>query len=118
DAIPYAERLVAVGNVSHGLGREVGAALRQLYAAAAAGAGATALILPVEERACLRAARIGAGETPPRDEVEGYLVMVAQALEAGLLAPPPPEDAPTALREAWRLVFDPARESDPPPVTF
>jgi hypothetical protein len=106
EAIPYAEPMAAVGNVSHGVSRELGAALRRLYAAAASGAGASALILPVEDRACLRAVRLALGETAPRDEVEGYFVMVAQASEAGLLSPPPPQDAPPALHEAWRLIFD------------
>ncbi|MCK9485314.1 MAG: hypothetical protein M0R73_01230 [Dehalococcoidia bacterium] len=110
DAIPYAERLAAVGNVSHGVGREVGAALRQVYAAAAAGAGASALILPVEERAALRAALLGAGEASPRDEVEGYLVMVAQAQEAAVTPPPPPDGTPSTLHEAWRLIFDASRD--------
>lgn len=113
EAIPYAERLAAVGNVSHGVGREVGAALRQVYAAAAAGAGATALILPVEEVPTLRAAHLGTGEATPHDEVEGYLAIVAQAQEAADTPPPPPEDVPPTLHEAWRLIFEGGREAEP-----
>jgi len=116
EAVPYALPLAAVGNVSHGSSNEVGAALRVLYAAAAAGAGAEALILPVEDRACLRAARLGAGETAPRDAIEGYLVMVAQGAEAGLIAPPPPEDAPAAFHEAWRLIFEAPGDPDLPMI--
>ncbi len=106
EAIPYAEPLAAVGNVSHGVGREVGAALRRVYAAAAAGAGAGALILPVEDEDCLRAAPVGVGAAVPASAIEGYLVMVAQAVGAASTPAPPPEDAPSPLHEAWRLIFD------------
>jgi hypothetical protein len=57
--------LAAVGNVSYSLDRFSGGPARALYAAAAARAGARALILPVEDRGCVQAARTGLTEPPP-----------------------------------------------------
>jgi 5-methyltetrahydrofolate--homocysteine methyltransferase len=100
--LPGVERLVAVGNVGFGASQAVGRPLRALYAAAAVGAGATALILPVEEAVTLRAARIAAGDDEPASAVDRWFLALARAVEAG--APPPA--APEGFAAAARLLFD------------
>ncbi|MGE3858138.1 MAG: hypothetical protein AB7G21_14365, partial [Dehalococcoidia bacterium] len=95
------EPLTAVGNVSYGADATHAARLRAVYAAAAVGAGARALILPVEEAATLRAARLAAGEVLPVDEEDHWLVAVAEAAHLGTR----PAGAPEAYEQAARLVL-------------
>ena len=69
--------LAAVGNVAYGAPRSVAVPLRVVCAAAATGAGARALILPVEDAACVRAVRLALGEVEPADAGEVWLCAVA-----------------------------------------
>ncbi|MFA7248420.1 MAG: dihydropteroate synthase [Dehalococcoidia bacterium] len=96
-----AEPLVAVGNVGFGAPRVLAPALRAVYAAAAVGAGATALILPVEEAGTVRAARLAAGEVTPDGPEEEWLVAAARATAAGEQPPVPP----ASLEAAARAIF-------------
>ncbi len=104
--VPGAVPLVAVGNVAHGLARPLSGEVRRLYAAAAAAAGAEALILPVEEPATVRAVRLARGEAFPADVPESYLATFGEAVRAGEQPHPPPRPAGETLREAWRIFFD------------
>src|SRR5690606_37154710 len=81
ESMPDVLPLAAVGNVSHGASKTTADALRRLYAAAAAGADEGALILPVEDEGCRRAATL--------DPSSGYLRLVAQAVGRGRTPPPP-----------------------------
>lgn len=99
--LPGVERLVAVGNAGYGAPPALAAALRAVYAAAAAGAGATALLLPVAETATLRAVRLASGEAAPGDDGERWLAALAAAAATGALPPP----APAAYAAAARLLF-------------
>jgi len=97
--------LVAVGNVSAGVTGELGAAIRRVYAAAATGAGAGALILPVEDAACVHTVRLASGDAFARDIDETYLAALPHATAHGEQPAPPPSTASALLREAWRMIF-------------
>lgn len=91
--------LAAVGNVGFGVGRALASALRAVYAAAAVGAGAMALILPVEEPRTLHAVRLATGDAPPTTAEDRWLVEVARAGRSGgrpFGVPPAPEAIPVA----------------------
>lgn len=103
--------LAAVGNVAFGAPRAVALPLRVLYAAAT-GAGAGALILPVEDAACVRAVRLALGEAAPADAGEAWLCAVAAWTRANDPLPPAPEE----YREAARLLFDAERPMNTPGV--
>lgn len=99
------ELLTAVGNVGYGAPPALARALRVVYAAAAVGAGATALILPVEEAATIRAARLASGDiaaqhAPEHAEDHWLLDVAAASLRGGRPGPAPP-----AYAEAARLIF-------------
>ncbi len=96
-----AEALVAVGNVGYGAARPLAAALRAVYAAAATGAGARALILPVEEATTLRAVRIASAELEPATDEDLWFAEVALAARLHQR----PAGAPEGYEEAARLVF-------------
>lgn len=108
DVVP----LAAVGNVAFGAPRSVAVPLRVLYAAAATGAGARALILPVEDAACMRAVRLALGEVAPADSGEAWLVAVAAWTRDNEPLPPAPEE----YREAARLIFFADRPMNTPGV--
>ncbi len=80
------------------------AALRLLYAVAATGAGARAIMLPVEQRGLIEAIALAAGERPPAGERERWLLAVATAALEGERWPQPPPVASDAEREAWALL--------------
>jgi hypothetical protein len=108
DVVP----LAAVGNVAYGAPRSVAVPLRIVYAAAATGAGAGALILPVEDAACVRAVRLALGEVEPADAGERWLRAVAGWTARNELLPP----APKEYREAARLIFNAERPLNTPGV--
>ena len=93
--------LTAAGNVGYGAPPPLAAALRAVYAAAAVGAGAGALILPVEETSTVRAVRLALGDCVPLDAADRWLAQVATAARAGAR----PEAAPAEYVEAARLIF-------------
>lgn len=110
--------LVAAGNVGHGAPGPLRRALRRLYAAAALGAGARALILPVEDRSLVAlvreltsarapgsrpAAPIGGG---PARELP-WLRRVARAAAAGGDLPAPPARGGAQAQRAWEAVASP-----------
>lgn len=97
--------LVAVGNVGHGAPPTLRASLRRAYAAAAVGAGARALILPVEDAQLHAAVAVAAGVRAPLDATDAWWLALAQAAHAGLPLPPPAgtDDSPT-LRQVWSLL--------------
>ena len=80
-----------------------------MYAAAAVGAGATALSLPVEEAATVRAARLASGDITPRHAPQHdpehaedhWLIDVAAASRVGGR----PGPAPQAYAAAAALIF-------------
>jgi hypothetical protein len=107
--------LVAVGNVGHGAPGALRPALRRLYAAAALGAGARALILPVEDRALVttisaldrlpsRKVSRPPGEAPTAELP--WLRRVARAAAGGRSLPAPPARAGSMPREAWELLVE------------
>ena len=100
-SVEDAEALVAVGNVGYGAPRALGAALRAVYAAAATGAGARALILPVEEPTTLRAVRIASAEVEPATDEDRWFAAVALAARFDGR----PEGAPEGYAQAARLVL-------------
>ena len=108
DVVP----LAAVGNIAYGAPRSVGVPLRIVYAAAATGAGAGALILPVEDAACVRAVRLALGEVEPADAGEAWLCAVAAWTARNEALPPAPEE----YREAARLIFHADRPMNTPGV--
>ena len=108
DVVP----LAAVGNVAYGAPRSVAVPLRVVYAAAATGAGARALILPVEDAACVRAVRLALGEAEPADAGEAWLCAVAAWTRDNEVLPPAPEE----YREAARLIFFADRPLNTPGV--
>lgn len=108
DVVP----LAAVGNVAYGAPRSVAVPLRVVYAAAATGAGARALILPVEDAACVRAVRLALGEVEPADAGEAWLCAVAAWTRDNEVLPPAPEE----YREAARLIFFADRPLNTPGV--
>lgn len=108
DVVP----LAAVGNIAFGAPRAVAAPLRIVYAAAATGAGAGALILPVEDAACMRAVRLALGEIEPADAGETWLAAVAAWTRSNETLAPAPEE----YREAARLIFHAGRPMDTPGV--
>ena len=97
DAVP----LVAVGNVGHGAPDRLRPALRRIYAALALGAGAHALILPVEDVALLDAIAVIEDARDPADASERWLAALASAVRDGTRLPPPDEGVAHNLREAW-----------------
>ena len=106
--------LVAVDNVTAGFDGAPRRALRLVYAAAAIGAGAGALILPAADRALLEAIamlrvhEISAAKGPNR-----WLALVAAAAHEGRALPATPEP-PRALRAAAALLFgEPDRAQAP-----
>lgn len=108
DVVP----LAAVGNIAFGAPRSVGVPLRIVYAAAATGAGAGALILPVEDAACMRAVRLALGEVTPADGGEAWLCAVAAWTRSNETLPPAPEE----YRDAARLIFHADRPMNTPGV--
>ena len=103
--------LAAAGNAGHGAPAAVRPALRRLYAAAALGAGARALILPVEDRplvAAIDAVTAADAERRPRPgEVARetpWLRRVARAVGAGEPLPAPPQRAGRLALGAWELL--------------
>ena len=104
--------LAAVGNVAYGAPRSVAVPLRIVYAAAATGAGARALILPVEDAACVRAVRLALGEVAPADAGEAWLCAVAAWTRDNEVLPLAPEE----YREAARLIFFADRPQSTPGV--
>ncbi len=98
-----ARPLVAVGNVGAGAPALQRRALRRCYAALATGAGARALILPVEDAALMRTVDVLRGVTAAADAADTWLAAVASAASIDD-APPPPADAGEALREAWAML--------------
>ena len=105
--------LVAVGNIGHGAPTPIRPALQRLYAAAALGAGARALILPVEDRGLVAAitglapplasetvlAQMTATHTAELD----WLRRVSHAAERGRPLPSPPVTADLSTQAAWAL---------------
>jgi len=96
--------LVAVGNVGHGAPHELRPALRLAYAAAACGAGAGALLLPVEQPGLVAAVRAASGASAPSGALETWARAVAEASATGARVPPAPQARP-ALAAAARLLF-------------
>ena len=101
---PSPAPLVAVGNVAQGAPAPLRASLRACYAAAAAGAGARALILPVEDAPLLRAVALADGSASPQDGVERWLVELAEAAAAGRSLPAPAPDVAPGAPEVWALL--------------
>ncbi len=105
--------LAAVGNVGHGAPAALRPALRRLYAAAALGAGARALILPVEDEALVAAvaAITGRGAGPrlrpgqPAAELP-WLHRVARAAAASEPLPAPPARAGRRPLRAWEVMAE------------
>ncbi len=93
--------LAAVGNISFGAPRSLAGALRAVYAAAATGAGAGALILGVTDDACVRAVRLALGEVAPASVDEAWLCEAAACASRDDVPPPAPE----AYRDAAHLIF-------------
>lgn len=99
-----ARSLVAVGNVGHGAPPQQRPWLRLIYLALALGAGAGALILPVEETRLSDATRLIEDERSPDSDLDMWLLGVARAGSKGSWElPHPPASAPPALLEAWVL---------------
>ncbi len=96
--------LVAAGNVGHGAPPALRPALRLLYAVAASGAGARAIMLPVEQRGLIEALALTAGDRRPAGDRERWLRAVAPAARDGERWPAPPPVAGDAAREAWALL--------------
>jgi hypothetical protein len=101
---PSLAPLVAVGNVAHGAPAPLRALLRTCYAVAAVGAGARALILPVEDAPLLRAVALADGSAAPQDGAERWLVELADAAAAGRPLPAPAPDVASHAPEAWALL--------------
>ena len=99
--VPNVERLAAVGNVGASAPAPLAAALRVVYAVAAVGAGASALMLPVEEAELVRAVRIATREIEPANDDERWLLALADAADRGDSPPP----APPAYVEAAGAIF-------------
>ena len=96
--------LVAVGNVGHGAPARVRSALRRVYAALAFGAGAEALIVPLEDRPLVSLLRVLAGDEPASSEGQGWLEGVRDATRLGERLPAPPASAGAPLLHAWALL--------------
>lgn len=97
--------LVAVDNVTAGLTGDARRALRRVYSAAAVGAGAEALILPVADRRVLDAvAAARSVGLPPFDAPADWLARVAAAAYEGRALPATPTPPP-GLRAAAALLF-------------
>jgi hypothetical protein len=95
------QSLTAVGNVAYGADATLATAMRAVYAAAATGAGAQALLLPVEEPATVRAVRLATREEAPVTSEDHWLVEVAAAAGTGA----PPGRPPAAYEHAARLIL-------------
>lgn len=99
-----ARPLVAVGNVGHGAPSRLRPWLRLIYLALARGAGADALILPVEDSRLLAAVRMIEQERPAAGELDHWVLDTSRAAAEGWWGlPRPPASAPDALLEAWAL---------------
>jgi hypothetical protein len=101
--------LVAVGNVAFGVAPPLRAALRRAYAASAVGAGARALIAPVEDARLHDAVAVAAGERVPRDDTERWWHALARAACAGAPLPPPAAGADALTHRVSALL-----PGDPP----
>ena len=101
---PALAPLVAVGNVAHGAPAPLRALLGTCYAAAAVGAGARALILPVEDAPLLRAVALADGSASPEDGAERWLVELADAAAAGRALPAPAPDVASGAGAVWALL--------------
>ena len=99
--VEHAEPLLAIGNVSYGATGALASTLRATYAAAAIGAGARALILPVEDARTLDAIRLALGERPATSIEDTWLLDVTTACRTGGV----PGTAPPTYVEAARLLF-------------
>ncbi len=99
--VDHAEPLVAVGNVGYGTASALTSTLRAAYAAAAIGAGARALVLPVEDEATMRAVGVALGDRAPDGVEDAWLLDVANASREDRA----PSAAPPAYVEAARLLF-------------
>ena len=99
--VDHAEPMTAVSNVGHGADPALASALRAVYAAAAIGRGARALILPIEDAATMVGVDIALGRRLAANADEEWLLHVATAGKQG--APPPP--APAAYAAAAALLF-------------
>lgn len=107
---PNRTALLAVGNVGHGAPGRLRPWLRLVTLALAHGAGARALILPVEEGRLLSALRLLEGERVAANDLDHWLLEVAEAGREGAWPPPwPPEGVPAAALEAWTVVLGAAR---------
>ena len=108
---PNRNALLAVGNVGHGAPGRLRPWLRLITLALAHGAGASALILPIEERRLIEALRLLKGDRSSSSELDDWLLDVADAGREGDWPPPPPpegpppEGSPPALLEAWAVVL-------------
>ena len=104
---PRLRPLLAVGNVGHGAPGGARPALRAVYAAAATGAGAAALIAPLEQAALRAAVAVAGGARPPAGAAERWLRDVAAAAATGAPLPAPGSalvDASPRLGTAWELL--------------
>lgn len=99
--VDHAEPLTAVSNVGYGAEPALASALRAVYAAAAIGRGARALILPVEDAATMLGVNIALGRQVVSNPDEEWLLSVATSAERGVA----PEAAPAAYAEAAALLF-------------
>ena len=107
--------LVAVGNVGHRAHGALRPVLRRLYAAAALGAGAEALILPVEDRPLVGTVAALTGITLSRTRAVTpqptasphelpWLRRVSRAAAAGEPLPAPPVRAGDRALSAWEVL--------------
>jgi hypothetical protein len=94
--------LVAVGNVGFGVAPALRPALRRAYAACAVGAGAHALMLPVEDARLRDAVAIASGARRAVDDVQRWWDALARAARDGAPLPAPP--AGDVLREVYALL--------------
>ena len=105
--VEHAEPLLAIGNVSYGATGALASTLRATYAAAAIGAGARALILPVEDPRTVETVRMALGERPATSTEDAWLLDVTAACRTGETPP----TAPPAYAEAARLLFSGATDA-------
>lgn len=101
--------LVAVGNVGYGAPYRVRSALLRIYATLAIGAGARALILPVEDRELMHTIEMLTDQRYADDLTEGWLWELAAAAEEGRDRwPPPPQSLPEddPLHVVYRAIVD------------
>jgi 5-methyltetrahydrofolate corrinoid/iron sulfur protein methyltransferase len=94
---PSLAPLVAVGNVAFGAAPALRGPLRRAYAACAVGAGARALIAPVEDVRLRAAVAVASGERSAADDTERWWYALAQAARDATPLPPPLVPDETAL---------------------